>query len=321
MSASSRPPAALIGAGHWGNNLARNFAELGALAAICDPTPETAHTQADKNNCRVMGFEEILDDNTIAAVAIAAPAELHAEIALRAFGAGKHVYVDKPLALTRADGQKMIAAADKADRILIVGHLLQYHPAFEALLNSVPRGDIGSLRYAYSHRLSLEKFRRAENALWSLAPHDKSMLLALFNAPPTSVRGSGGGWVTPGVEDEYRVDMAFDGGGRAHIFASWLHPFKEHRLVVVADTGMIVFEDSHMDPAQKLPLYRHEIATGEHDPVATKKEAEPIAFGAHEPLRQECDHFLTCIEKGQTPRTDGLEAMAVLDALLRAESE
>ncbi len=319
MSTLSRPATAVIGAGHWGKNLARNFGSLNALAAICDPDPATAAREANKNNTEVKTFDDILDDDSIKAVAIAAPAEMHADLALKAFAAGKHVYVEKPLALTREDGERMIAAADETDRTLMVGHLLQYHPAFEALREAVAKGEIGALRYAYSHRLSLGKFRRAENALWSFAPHDVSMLLALFGSVPERVNGSGGGWVTDGVEDEFRIDMAFNGGGRAHIFASWLHPFKEHRLVVVGETGMIVFEDSNTDPAQKLRLYRHQITTSDGDPAPTKSDPEPMPYADHEPLRRECDHFLECVETGRTPRTDGREAMAVLDALLRAE--
>ncbi len=319
MATLSRPATAVVGAGHWGKNLARNFAALDALSAICDPNPETAAREAEKNGVSVRTFEEILEDDAIAAVAIAAPAELHADLALRAFAAGKHVYVEKPLALTREDGQRMLDAANADDRVLMVGHLLQYHPAFEALREAVSGGEIGKIRYAYSHRLSLGKFRRAENALWSFAPHDVSMLLALFGESPETVTGAGGGWVTDGVEDEYRIDMTFSGGGRAHVFASWLHPFKEHRLVVVGEAGMIVFEDSHPDPAEKLRLYRHEISTGQGDPVPAKKDPEPMRYADHEPLKRECAHFLECIEAGRTPRTDGREAMAVLDALLKAE--
>ncbi|MBU4568770.1 MAG: Gfo/Idh/MocA family oxidoreductase, partial [Alphaproteobacteria bacterium] len=231
------PSAALkvaqIGAGYWGKNLARNFAELGALAAVVDDHPETAAREAEKNRVPVRTLGEVLADPTIAAVSIAAPAEAHAALALKAFAAGKHVFVEKPLALTLDDSRAMCDSADKAGRLLMVGHLLQYHPAFVTLLDLVRRGEIGGLRYAYSHRLSLGKLRTEENALWSFAPHDLSMLLALFDERPATVTGGGSAWVTRGLEDEYRLDMTFAGGRRAHVFAAWLHPFKEHRLVVV----------------------------------------------------------------------------------------
>lgn len=311
---------AVLGAGHWGRNLARNFAELGALAAICDPDPATAAAEAQKNGVPARELAEIMSDPAIAAVAIAAPAELHARLALEAFAAGKHVFVEKPLALTLADCERMCAAADRAGRVLMAGHLLQYHPAFMALLALVRDGALGTLRYAYSHRLSLGKFRLEESALWSFAPHDLSMLIALFGAPPTTVRGTGGAFVTKGVEDECRVDLEFPGGGRAHVFASWLHPFKEHRLVVVGEKAMAVFEDSAPQPSDKLRLYRHSVATGTGAPVPSAAKSEPIAYPSDEPLKSECRHFLECCATGARPRTDGREAMAVVDALLRAGS-
>lgn len=312
------PKVAVLGCGYWGKNLVRNFAELGALAAVSDPHAETAAREAEKNHVPARTPDEIFADPAIHGIATAAPAELHAEIALKALAADKHVFVEKPLALTRKDGEAMVAAAERAGRVLMVGHLLQYHPAFEALLAAVKGGRIGALRYAYSHRLSLGKLRVEENVLWSFAPHDVSMLLALFGAAPETVEGRGGAFVTKGVEDEYRLDMTFKGGGRAHVFASWLHPFKEHRLVVVGETGMIVFEDSATDPKQKLRLYAHGVNRSGRAPEPVKAEAEPLAYGAAEPLKQECAHFLDCIRTGARPRTDGREAAAVLDVLLRA---
>jgi predicted dehydrogenase len=311
------PRVAQIGCGHWGRNLARNFAELGALAAVCDPNPETAAREGQKNHAPVKSIAEVMADPTIAGVSIAAPAELHAELALQAFAAGKHVFVEKPIALSLDDAAKMQAASEKAGRTLMVGHLLQYHPAFETLLGLVRRGDLGKLRYAYSNRLSLGKFRIEENTLWSLAPHDVSMLLALFGEEPVSVRGSGGAWVTPTVADEYRLDMTFKGGGRAHVFASWLHPFKEHRLVVVGEKAMAVFEDSLSSP-NKLRLYRHIVETTGRTPEPRKAEAELVPYPASEPLRNECEHFLACCAGKTRPRTDAAEAIAVLRVLMAA---
>ncbi|MBA3067808.1 MAG: Gfo/Idh/MocA family oxidoreductase [Hyphomonas sp.] len=318
------PSAALkvaqIGAGYWGKNLARNFAELGALAAVVDDHPETAAREAEKNRVPVRTLGEVLADPTIAAVSIAAPAEAHAALALKAFAAGKHVFVEKPLALTLDDSRAMCDSADKAGRLLMVGHLLQYHPAFVTLLDLVRRGEIGGLRYAYSHRLSLGKLRTEENALWSFAPHDLSMLLALFDERPATVTGGGSAWVTRGLEDEYRLDMTFAGGRRAHVFAAWLHPFKEHRLVVVGETGMAVFEDSAAKPEDKLRLYRHRVDYKPGGPEAIKAEAEPVAFPPDEPLKAECRHFLECCASGKSPRTDGAEALRVVETLLRAEA-
>lgn len=311
---------AQIGAGYWGKNLARNFAELGALAGIVDGHPATAAREAEKNGVPVLSLDQALADPAIAGVSIAAPAEHHASLALKAFSAGKHVFVEKPLALTLEDSRAMCAASEKAGRILMVGHLLQYHPAFQTLLDFVQSGQIGALRYAYSNRLSLGKLRTEENALWSFAPHDLSMLLALFGERPETVSGGGSAWVTRGLEDEFRLDMTFSGGRRAHVFASWLHPFKEHRLVVVGETGMLVFEDSATKPEDKLRLYRHTVDHKASGPEAVKSDPAALAFPADEPLKRECQHFLDCCASGATPRTDGTEALRVVETLLRAEA-
>lgn len=308
---------AQVGCGYWGRNLARNFRELGALAAICDPNPETARQQAEANGVVARSLEDVLADKSIEAVSIAAPAEMHLDLSLQAFAAGKHVFVEKPIALSVEEGERMKAAANKAGCVLMVGHLLQYHPAFIALLDQVRSGALGDLRYAYSHRLSLGKFRVEENALWSFAPHDVSMLLALFGEEPETVSGKGGAYVTPGIEDECRLDLTFAGGRRAHVFASWLHPFKEHRLVVVGEKAMAVFEDSAQG-ADKLRLYKHTIDTSGHTPAPTKADAEPIPYGTDEPLRSECSHFLDCCAGKTSARTDADEALRVLKVLVKA---
>jgi predicted dehydrogenase len=305
------PKVAVIGCGYWGKNLVRNFAELGALAAVVDGRPDVAGAMAAQYGTIAMTYSQVLCDPSIAGVVIAAPAEFHAPLALEAFAAGKHVYVEKPIAMSLDEGRAMQAASEKADRILMVGHLLRYHPAFEALLELVQSGGIGGVRYAYSNRLSLGKFRIEENVLWSFAPHDVSMLLALFGETPKNVTVTGGAFVTPGIEDETRIDMTFASGKHAHVFTSWLHPFKEQKLVIVGETGMAVFEDSLNGP-EKLRLYRHTIDTSHREPTPTKAEPELIPFGNGEPLRQECQHFLDCCASGAQPRTGVQEALTVL---------
>lgn len=313
-----RPGVAVIGGGYWGKNLARNFAALGALRGVVDRDPATAAAQAGINGVQALTFEDALSAPEITAFAIATPAETHAELAVRALLAGKHVFVEKPVALTEADAMRMSDTAKTAKRVLMVGHLLQYHPAFVALLRHVRDGGLGTLRYAWSHRLSAGKVRVEENVLWSFAPHDISMLLALFAREPEHVSGSGGCFITPGIEDEYRVDMAFSGGARAHVFASWLHPFKEHKLVVIGTEAMAVFEDSKNGPG-KLSWSRY-IVTGPPDaPGIERGDPELLPFADEEPLRAECAHFLECCESGETPRTDADEAMRVL-RVLRAAS-
>lgn len=302
---------AVVGCGYWGKNLVRNFSELGALAAVVDGRSEIAQAMSTQFNVPAKCYDEVLADPEIAGVVIAAPAELHGELSLSAFAAGKHVYVEKPIAMSMDEGNAMKAASETAGKVLMVGHLLRYHPAFEALLALVRSGGIGEVRYAYSNRLSLGKFRVEENVLWSFAPHDVSMLLALMGETPSAVRISGGGFITPGIEDESRIDMDFLSGKRAHVFTSWLHPFKEQKLVVVGSTGMAVFEDSAQG-AEKLRLYRHSIDTSGREPLPTKADAEPIPYGNGEPLKQECAHFVECCISGQKPRTDATEALAVL---------
>ena len=313
------PSVAVIGCGYWGKNLVRNFSELGALAAVVDHDPAIATQFANEYKVTAYTLEEALAAEEISAVVIAAPAELHAEIALQAFANGKHVYVEKPIALTVEDGQAMAAAASESGKTLMVGHLLQYHPAFSVLREMVRAGDIGPIRYAYSNRLSTGKFRIEENALWSLAPHDFSMLLSLFEEQPSEITGRGGAYITPGVEDEYHVDMSFPSGARAHIFASWLHPFKEQKLVVVGEKAMIVFEDSEPEKEKKLRIYRHAIDMSGPAPVPVKAEVEYVPYDlAAEPLKAECGHFLDCCLSGQNPRTDAKEALNVLRAMVAA---
>lgn len=311
---------AVVGCGYWGSNLVRNFSELGALRAVVDAFPATAERVAQQFSVEALGFEQAIAHPEIKGVAIAAPAELHAKLVIEALGAGKHVFVEKPLALNERDGLAMKAAAEQAGKTLMVGHLLQYHPAFTTLLKMARDGELGDIRYAYSNRLSLGKFRVEENALWSFAPHDLSMLLALFDEEPVDVVGSGGAYVTPGIDDFNRVDLTFSGGRKAHAFASWLHPFKEHRLVVVGSKAMAVFEDSIAGP-DKLRLFRHEIDTTGREPVGKKAEAEAVPYPTgkeNEPLRLECAHFIDCVELNTAPRTGADEALRVLRTMIRA---
>lgn len=306
----SDPTVAVFGCGHWGRNLARNFAQLGALRAVVDPNPDAARQHAEANGVEAMTKAEALASD-VDGIVIAAPAELHHDLALEAIAAGKHVYVEKPLALSVADGEAIHAAAKDAGRTLMVGHLLQYHPVFVALRERVRAGELGTLRYAYSHRLSTGKFRVEEDAFWSLAPHDVSMLLALFDEAPSDVRLSGQSFITPGIADESRLDMSFPSGGRAHVFASWLHPFKEQRLVVVGEDAMAVFDD--VAPwERKLAIYRHVIDTSGPVPVPHKAEPEYIDVPQGEPLKAECQHFLDSMASGKAPFTDGEEALRVL---------
>lgn len=307
-----------VGCGYWGRNLVRNFAEMNMLAAVVDEHPETAARISAEHGVAARTLAEVLADPAIDAVSIATPAETHADVALKAFAAGKHVFVEKPLALTARESLAMIAAAEKAGRRLMVGHLLQYHPVFRAMLSLVSAGRIGDLNYVYSNRMSLGKLRVEEDVLWSFAPHDLSMILALTGSAPVGVTAQGGAFATAGIADWATVQLVFPGNVRGHVQVSWLHPFKEQRLVAIGTKGALVFEDSAAEWGRKLAFYPHEIDATGPVPMPRKGDVEFIFVDKAEPLREECRHFVDCIDNGLRPRTDGAEGMAVLEVLVRA---
>lgn len=308
-----------VGHGYWGRNLARNFHELGYLAAVVDPDAKAAQAAASAYGVRAMSFEDVLAADDIDAVSFASPAALHFAQAKAALEAGKHVYVEKPLALAIGEAETLCDLAGKADRVLMVGHLLQYHPAYVKLRQMVAAGELGRLLHVYSNRLSLGKFRTEENVLWSFAPHDISMILGLVGEDPVHVSAQGTVAFTPGVADFAMAQMNFPGGTRGHVMASWMHPFKEQRLVVIGDKAMAVFEDSQPVWEDKLVLYRHKIDLSGPVPNPVKADGERITVERAEPLKEECRHFVHCIEAGATPRTDGREGLAVLRVLDAAE--
>jgi predicted dehydrogenase/acetyltransferase-like isoleucine patch superfamily enzyme len=320
-TSSAQPHArvAVVGCGNWGKNLVRNFAELGALAAICDPDRASAEKLAAANKSRLVDWMPLLDDGAIDAVAIAAPAALHFQLARAALEAGKHVFVEKPLALEVDEAERLCEIAARADRRLMVGHLLQYHPAFLKLKDLVREGALGRLQYIYSNRLNLGKIRREEDALWSFAPHDISMILSLVGQEPERVTAEGGAYLHKTIADVTTTHFTFAGGERAHIFVSWLHPFKEQKLVVVGDRAQAVFNDG--EPwERKLQLYPHRIEWRDTMPVPEKAEAQSVALETGEPLRLECAHFLESIASGTAPRTDGREGVRVLKVLAQASA-
>ena len=312
--ARSEAGVAVVGCGQWGRNLARDFAALGALAAVVDPDPDAAAAQGAAHGVPVLTFDEALHADGIGALAIAAPAERHHDLAVAALEAGKHVFVEKPIALTRADGEAMHAAAERARRCLMVGHLLHYHAAFRALRETIAAGAIGRPLHATSSRLSMGRLRTEEDVLWSFAPHDISMLLALAGEPPSRIEARGRALVSAALADEARVDLGFPSGFTAHVHVSWLSPFKRQQLVVTGERGSVVFDDT-APWDRKLVVTPHRVEGGS---VLRRGEPEPIALDAAEPLRTECAHFLECCESGRPPRTDAREALRVLAVLVAA---
>jgi UDP-2-acetamido-3-amino-2,3-dideoxy-glucuronate N-acetyltransferase len=313
---NSMAPVAVIGSGYWGRHLVRNFYQLGSLKMICDKNEGVLSTFKKQysgiETC--FALSEVLDQAEIEAVVIATPAETHFILAREALLAGKHVFVEKPLVLDEAQGQELIEIAKEKCRVLMVGHLLKYHPAFVALKDLVMSGSLGRVNYIYSNRLNFGKIRREENILWSFAPHDISMILTLAGETPESVMTTGGCYLHQRIADITTTHFEFASGLRAHIFVSWLHPFKEQKLVVVGDQKMAVFNDTK-DWPDKLLIYPHHVKWLNSLPIPEKAEPERVEIPHDEPLRNECMHFLNCISNGSTPRSDGYEGLQVLHIL------
>ena len=308
---------AVVGCGHWGKNLVRNFAELGFLAAVCDPDEELASLYAHQYGVANLSFAAVLESAAIDGVVLAVPAPLHAAMAVEAMNAGKHVYVEKPLAMNGDEAETMISSANKNNVHLMVGHLLQYHPVFIALREFVDSGDLGALRYIYSNRLSFGKVRSEEDVIWSFAPHDISMVLSLAGAEPCSVRTDSSCILQENIADTATLHMDFSLGLKSHVFVSWLHPYKEHQLVVVGEDAMAVFDDTR-PWSEKLALYRHLVSPGDAPPKLEKAEVEYFEVTQAEPLRRECEHFADVVTGKALPLTDGKEGLSVLKVLSAA---
>ncbi len=305
---------AAAGMGYWGKNLVRNFAELGALSVVCDSSAAVEETlKRDYKNVRYCSdYGAVLSDPTISAVALATPAVTHYRMAKAAMEAGKDVYVEKPLAIEVREGRELVEVAEKHGRILMVGHILRYHPAIVKLQELIQGGALGKLQCLYSNRLNIGKIRTEENILWSFAPHDISVMLALLNEKPSRVYCQGGAYLNRDVFDVTLSQFEFPGGVQAHIFVSWLHPFKEQRLVVVGSEKMAVFDDT---AEHKLVLYPHKVEWKNRVPTAIKAQGENVVLDDREPLRAECQHFLDCVASRNAPLTDGKEGLRVLTIL------
>ena len=307
---------AVIGCGYWGKNLVRNFNELGALHTICDDRLEILQEFALRypDAKTQSSYQKVLDDKEIAGLAISTPAATHYSLARKALLADKDVFVEKPLALKVEEGQELVELARDRGKLLMVGHLLEYHPAVIKLRELIDSGQLGKIHYIYSNRLNLGKFRTEENILWSFAPHDISVVLLLLNGEtPLEVSSHGGNYLHPEIADVTLTTMSFRDGIGAHIFVSWLHPFKEQRLVVVGSKKMAEFDDT--EAINKLRLYAHDIEWIDRLPVPRRKEPEVIAISQDEPLKNECSDFINCVENRSKPRVDGDKGLQVLSVL------
>jgi UDP-2-acetamido-3-amino-2,3-dideoxy-glucuronate N-acetyltransferase len=310
---------ACIGGGYWGKNLVRNFHALGALRSVCELDSVTREQLKQKHNGASFtdSVDEVFGDPHVSGVVIATPAVTHGELVRRALLAEKDVFVEKPLCLSVREGKELVELASEKRRVLMVGHLLWYHPAVLKLKQLIEDGELGRIRYIYSNRLNLGKIRREENILWSFAPHDISVILGLVGEMPNGVDAQGGNYLHDQIADVTVSLLSFPSGIKAHVFVSWLHPYKEQKLIVVGERQMAVFDD--VEEENKLTLYPHVIAWKGSIPVPNKAKGCPVPVESAEPLRAECQHFLDCIETRRTPRTDGQEGLRVLTVLQQCQ--
>jgi predicted dehydrogenase len=294
----------------------RNFAGLGALRAVVEPTAAGKAVAAQlAPGVEITSSIMPILESSIGGVVIATPAGTHHAVAAQCLRAGKHVLVEKPLALTYAEGLDLVQIAADYRRVLMVGHVLEYHPAIMALVDLVREGALGKLQYIYSNRLSLGKVRREENILWSFAPHDIAVILRLIGSMPIEVIACGGAYVQPNIADVTVTQLLFDDGVRAHIHVSWLHPFKEQRLVVIGSKKMATFDDV----AKELILHDQRVDMHDDMPVPVKGAGELMAYEPDEPLRLECRAFLDAMATGAPPLTDGMSGLQVLQVLSAAQ--
>ena len=304
----------LVGCGYWGKNLLRNFFELDALGAVCDALP--AHRELARSMAPGVtlfsDYQELLDSD-VDGIAIATPAVTHFDMAMQAIAAGKDVFVEKPLSLNVAQGLELVK--NKRDRILMVGHILEYHPACVKLVELTRSGELGTLCYIYSNRLSLGKVRREENILWSFAPHDVAIINRIVGQMPETVSACGGAYVQSDVADVTVTNLLYPDGVRAHIHVSWLHPFKEQRLVVIGTQKMAVFDGV----TGELVLYDQRVEWQKGQPVPIKADGIPVPVSNDEPLKEERRAFLKAMETRKQPLTDGMSGLEVLSVLESAQ--
>jgi predicted dehydrogenase len=314
----------VVGLGYWGPNLARNFAAIAGceLAWLCDESIVARDKLAPSfSGARATGeLEDLLNDPELDAIILATPVPTHAALAIRVAEAGKHCFVEKPLATTAADGEAAVAAAERAGRILMVGHLLEYHPAVDRLKDLIDEGQLGGLYYVYSNRLNLGKLRAEENALWSLGAHDVSVILRLIGEEPVECSAHGESYVRAPVQDVVFCFLRFPSGIVAHLHLSWLDPHKERRLTVVGARRMATFDDMLLDG--KLTVYDKGFDEDAHtwgEYITRSGESFSPQITNAEPLRIECEHFIECIRSGSTPRSDGHSGLRVVRVLERLQ--
>ena len=300
----------LIGCGMWGRNLARNLSQLGALASVADRDAENAAAFADEFGGKADSIDAVLEQHDLDGIIIATPAFTHADLACRALAAGRHVYVEKPLAMSLDEANRIAAAARDARRVVMVGHLIRYHQAFITLQQEIASGRIGKVQHVMANRLAMGRIRSNESVIHDLCPHDTSLLLALMGEEPTSVSCAGASHITPGIVDHVSAMFAFSDERTAAMNISWISPYKEHRLIVIGSSGSIVFDDSR-PWAEKLSLFRDDIQPQGDGFAISRSEPVFLPVDESEPLKEEVATFIDCCDTGKVPPTDLTEALAV----------
>ena len=312
---------AVVGLGYWGPNLARNFAGIAGceLAWCCDPSADERERAAMRfPQARITGdLGEVLADDTLDAVALATPVATHADLAVRVLEAGKHCFVEKPMAQSVADAERVVAAAEEHGRVLMVGHLLEYHPGVQQLKQLADSGELGDrIYYIYGNRLNLGKLRADENALWSLGAHDVSVVLYLAEEEPWEVAAHGESYVQDGVEDVVFCFLRFPSGLSAHLHLSWLDPHKERRFTVVGSQRMATFDDMALEA--KLSIFDKgfdQDSRGYGEYITRTGGIVSPQIPNVEPLRVELEHFAECVREGRRPRSDGASGLRVVRVL------
>ena len=294
----------------WGRNLARNLAQLGVLCGVADIEPSHAERFAAEFTVPTLEIDQLLEMAALDGVVIATAAPTHRDLACRALGAGRHVFVEKPLALDLGDAEAIAAAAATAGRQVMVGHLIRYHDAFLALQNHLAAGLIGKIRHVTANRLAMGRIRATESVIYDLCPHDLSLILELMGEPPLAVRSHGASHVTPGLPDMVSTWLGFSGGRSAMMTAGWMSPYKEHRLTVTGERGSLVFDDTR-PWAEKLTVYRDEITPDGANFAIARTAPMHLPVAESEPLGQEMRAFIACCETGETPATDIADGLAV----------
>lgn len=302
----------LIGSGGWGKNIARTLHELKALGGIAEVRPDLREQlQGVYPDVPLYADHRVLMASELPAVAIATPAATHFALTQEALLAGKHVFVEKPLALSSREAEELAELAEQRERVLMVGHLLLYQPAVRWMKEYLDSGALGELWSLHQERLNLGTVRTVENALWSLGVHDVAVLLHLVGQAPERTQAAGQIALQPGIADDAYLHLAFPGGVRAHVHVSWLWPEKRRRLTVIGSRGMLIYDEG----AQTVTLQRKRIGDG----LKPVDEGEEIAFqGSAQPLTLELEHFLTCIRDHSRPVSDGRSAVEVVRVLEEA---